>query len=523
MMNQELSPNSAFLYRILTSPVTLAVGIATVLMLTMTINSPSFMRLNEDEGIWFYIGRVWLSDNIPPYVGTSDNKTPAIFLVFGLSNLLAGVTIWLPRLIGVASMVGASVVLYFIAQRLLSREAGAIAMCLFGLTMAWGLMDGPYTAQTESFLVLLVSAGFFCLIIARSTHDRKHLALLLSAGLCVGMAINFKEIAVTSAAALSLFCLFEGLSSQRSSGQILRDLTAIVAGILLAIGLSLLPLLASGVSVAQYWQGAWLILLEPGTGNPNLQNRIQRAFATWMRKDLLWLYLPLLVFIVQKRSAQTHGIPYWGILAWLALEFAGTNASGFYYGHHLKQVMPPLAIASGLGIALVLERWRADALLYQKIVAAVLICLVIVYFPYYIIRWPPGLVHLIRTEVLYQKARWSGSQSEPRDHDEAVGLWLKTYTSAEDYVYLWGTSYIAANRHAVLAYSQRRAPTKYFHGFLLERPGAISELESDFARKPPRIILVPADAKEIPLWLQKILVSYSQKEIRDDWRVFQRN
>ena len=60
------------------------------------------MIITFDESMWHYIGRNWIRNGLVPYQGGVDNKSPLIFLIFGISDWLFGVNYWFPRLLGIA-------------------------------------------------------------------------------------------------------------------------------------------------------------------------------------------------------------------------------------------------------------------------------------------------------------------------------------------------------------------------------------------------------------------------------------
>ncbi len=100
--------------------------------------------MGSDEGIWSYIGRIWSKNSIPPYVGAIENKTPGIFELYAISNILFGINIFFVRGLGILSIVLSSIVVFFIGRKLHSPLAGIFGMYVFGLTMTWDLLDGDY-------------------------------------------------------------------------------------------------------------------------------------------------------------------------------------------------------------------------------------------------------------------------------------------------------------------------------------------------------------------------------------------
>src|ERR1700709_2422484 len=70
-----------------------------ILQLLVTLLTDGF-ALSFDEAMWQYIGRNWFRNGLVPYNGGVDNKSPAIFAIFGLSDKLFGVNYWFGRVLG---------------------------------------------------------------------------------------------------------------------------------------------------------------------------------------------------------------------------------------------------------------------------------------------------------------------------------------------------------------------------------------------------------------------------------------
>jgi 4-amino-4-deoxy-L-arabinose transferase-like glycosyltransferase len=267
--------------------------------------------MGNDEGMWNYIGRLWVN-GIPPYTGAVDGKPPGIFMLFAISNFLFGVNFWFPRILGILAMVITSMLIYLIGRRLYNPLCGTLAMIIFGLTMAWELMDGAYAAQIESFMILFVVLAFFSLIKPQTTKEsRSYLISIFTSGFFMGLAIAFKQIAIFSAVALILF--FFNLNN-RFNRNIWRDLLILFAGTMFSIYISLVPLLLSGVTIADYWREAWLILVQEGSRqgamNTSIGSRIANFFHTWRHSEMLLFYPLILLFIIQRKRIIDNNIPF---------------------------------------------------------------------------------------------------------------------------------------------------------------------------------------------------------------------
>src|SRR5436305_9251744 len=106
--------------------------------------------LNFDEAIWHYIGRNWFRFGLTPYSGGVDNKSPFMFMIYGLSDLLFGINYWFPRMLGAASQTVGIFFLFKIVERKCSRETGLIAISIYGLSLLWKATGGKYTSFSAS-------------------------------------------------------------------------------------------------------------------------------------------------------------------------------------------------------------------------------------------------------------------------------------------------------------------------------------------------------------------------------------
>ncbi len=436
-------------------------------------------NMGADEGLWNYIGWAWGSYGYVPYRDAVDDKTPGIFILFAASVKLFGVNVWFPRLLGCLATAAGSLVIYRIARDLLDHLAGVFAMVLFGLSMSWWLLDGPFAAQTETFMVLFVAMSALAVISAQRAQRRRwSLAGMFAAGLAMGFAVSFKQIAVFSAAGLFLFYL-----CVRKRGRFLTDSILVCTGIITAIGVSLIPLLAGGVGVWEYIQGAWLVYFGPVavSYSTSAADRIAGFRHAWLRTDMI-LWVPLLfLFFLQYRRARSACIPVAGIGLWVLFEFLGVNISGNYYGHQFKQVVPPLAVASGIAMSLLIRRFARGESQSRRLAICVFAAVAVFFLPYESLR----------------RALISGP---PKDYPRMLGAWVHDRTGPDDYVFVAGDSGSGCTQ--IIAYTRRPAASKYFFWTFLAIPQARRIVLNDFDARRPRFVLWHKNSSyKLPPWL----------------------
>ncbi len=98
--------------------------------------------------------------------------------------------------------------IYQLGKLLVDRLAGLVALLISALLMASGLLDGGYTAMTETFMVCCSTLAILALLVAgRAARFHAYLALILLAGALLGAAMAFKQIAVATTIAAVIWML----------------------------------------------------------------------------------------------------------------------------------------------------------------------------------------------------------------------------------------------------------------------------------------------------------------------------
>ena len=496
------------LYRPLTSP-----SIIGVIIFCLLLIASSSEYMVNDEGIWNYIAFLWIKYGIPPYIGAIENKSPGIFMIFVISNLLFDVNIWFPRILGSLVMVATSIVLYLIGRRLYDDLAGIIAMVIFGLSVTWKFMDGTYTAQTESFMVLFSTLAFFFLLDSHKARGTSlHITGIFIAGLFMGIAISFKQTAIFSAVALFAFLLsFENNQFSSNYKNILINSFFLMAGILFPICLTLILLLVSGITIADYSKEVWLVLLQKGGGAElDITSRIWTFITKWRYSEMILFYPLVLLFIIQRKRIRDNNIPFWGIIFWLSLDFLGVNASGFYFGHQFKQVMPSLAIASGIAISMLFQTPLIVETERRRYIVQAIVLIAILWAPY-------------QTLYRFYSINIKGGVEDEYGQYRELGLWIKENTKDNDYIYLLG-----AHTNPAQAYSERRSASRYFSSLFMGRDGAKQEIIDDLTQNKPKFIIIEhrmsGSIKRVLPELEVILKqSYQRKMTQYDLEIYERN
>ncbi len=454
------------IFKLLTNPASIA-----IIIFVFTTLVAFRQKMAIDAGIWNYIARMWLVFDLPPYAGAVENKTPGIFYIFALSNYLFGLNVWFPKIVEILIKISGAYMVYLIASRLYNRIAGVFSMLIFGLIMSAGLVDAT-AVYTESFMVFFSCCAFFILIISQRFKTKTgYLIGIFLSGIMIGFAIAFKQIALATTVALFVFYLTLDKKLCSKFRHPLRDSLLGLTGIITATLISILPLLLSGVSIKNYWECAWQLLLYSGAVSQ--QQRLFKFMNAWNHPEMLSLYALVFLFIAHKKSLVRKNIPFWGLTAWLFFDFLAVNASGKYFLHHLQQLIPSLSICSGIMITVFFQSKLIEKQLRQKRIVQIIICIILLMTPYRTI-----IKYIQKQTVFFDQDAYS------RDSKE-IGLWIKEHSNPEDYILIYSRNCAVAQ-----AYSERRSPSRHFSRMFLNSPDFVKELVRDIHRNQPRYVLV---------------------------------
>lgn len=458
------------LFSAITNKFTLLLFLSIVLLLVILDGS-----MNNDEGMWSYIGRVWVENNISPYVGAVENKTPGIFELFAVSHILFGTNFIFLRLLGVIAILFSSLIVYLTAEKLHSPSAGIFSMTIFGLTMSWYLLDGAATAHTETFMVLFSTLSFYLVIKGEGSGYWKLWIFL--AGFSMGLAIAFKQIALTTAMALLIF-FFVYHELHSTTKKRLAGLCIITLGMITATLFSLVPLLISKVTLKEYFDGAWLILLNPGS-SADIIHRAVGFFNTWINSRIVFFYpfFILLIFQTELRRKKY----FMGFMVWMLCDFVGVNSSGAYYGHQIKQIVPSVSLIIGISLSNFLTNRVNEKMIPPGRFFTLMMFLIILLLPY-----KQFAVNIYNVMSGY-------SENKIR-----LATYLREGTKEDDYIYIAG-----CDGNTILSYSGRISSSKYFNTIFVTGNSEKKALLSDLKDKPPFYLLSPPD---IMPELEKFLV-----------------
>lgn len=449
------------------------------LLVTVLIGSMTIRPMSYDEGIWVAVARAWVQDGVPPYQGPVENKTPGIFYVFALSYLATGPSQVLPRIAGLLALAGVLVILYRTAHRLAGREAALATVAIGGLAVASRAFDGPDMSASESFMIL-GTTGAVALAIRASgvlAPGRRRWGMVW-AGAALGVGIAFKQVGIFTSPVLVAVAWALTPTGERSIRRLVTDTAWLALGCVAATVASLIPLLAAGVSVREYIDGAWLILMDKGSHGTVTRTRawVNRP---WLVPALHRLGYAAAFFLGLRRRVVGRGIPWAPIALWMLLDTAGAFASGFYFPHQFKQVVPSMALGGGIVAGMIPAGLAREGRGRFVALCAVLVGLVLFFMPLEVI------------ESRFQRPR----EVQRRLENIGLGHWIRDHTAPTDHVF------VHTGGGLILTATERRPSSpRYVNRNFITSERVIQKVLEDLAARPPRVVVIE---RRGPTWLQR--------------------
>src|SRR5262245_46348928 len=166
--------------------------------------------LERDEGEYAYIAQRWWLGEVP-YRDSFDQKPPGVFVAYAVIQKVFGTS---PAAIHWGTQVytfGTLALIFFLGRELFGPTEGLLA-ALFAAYMTADLCVLGQAANTETFMILPLTAAFLATLLAR---DRGSSGWALLAGVCSSLALLCKQVALPNVALCGLLMVVTGSARWR--------------------------------------------------------------------------------------------------------------------------------------------------------------------------------------------------------------------------------------------------------------------------------------------------------------------
>jgi hypothetical protein len=432
-------------------------------LLVIAIRAPLMdLPLERDEGGYAYIA--WrMTQGETPYLDWFDQKPPGIFAVYRVALSLADDSIVAIRAVAAVFSAVSSIALFYLVRALLGVGAGLMSSLLLAFLLADPMIQGSI-ANTELFMLPGIIVATW-LVLRAIDSEKTPIAASLAAGLSIGIAITFKQVAVLN---VPFFLLAFGLRARGPDRW--RHIAAFAAWMGVGVALVWIPILA--------WlqlRGALGAAIEA-----TLLHNLSYAGALPLsrRLELLISYgAPLLpsqgvawvlaALGLMGLTCKKNRFPALFLGGWAIANAVGVSASGHYFPHYFQQLLPMIAALAGAAILIGRpnrepSRWRVAVIGCMAFGPLVLTALSF---------WTLSPADAIRS--IYPHNSF--------DAMPAIASEIESITDADDAVFVFGTE------PELLFYAQRTSATRYIYLFPLfgtfpdareRQQGVIDEISS---------------------------------------------
>jgi hypothetical protein len=480
----------------------LAVGMG-VLVLGALLRLPALFepRWHTDEGIFAGIASD-LRAGRALYSEAWDQKPPFIFWTYAGIQEVGGTGAGAPHAAGLGVLVATQATVMAIAWLLGGPKRGMAAGLIVAALLATPVIEGNL-ALTEGFLVLPVALAMLVAVLGWRTEGPQRLAVFALAGLLIGLAINYKQVAGWDG--LALLALI--LAGRR---QPLRTAAVAAAGMAAPTLAVAAGFLAAG-SFGPYWDAV------AGSLGPYRNAAPSVGPAGYAAR--LVPFAVALGLLAWARACRQYSGPRMLPALWLAASLAGATSSTFAFPHYLQQAVLAFAVATATA--------RPEAWLRQPFAATALggvacFCAGAVVLH----QFGDALRHGWHTDARAYYENFFGVWLRDRDRDRyeawfgsrvAIEREVHALISADGEVHtvlIWGDlPWLSARDEIVNA-------TRWYLPFTAAvMPGAVDEVARGIIANPPDYLLLN-DRPFVPL--PAAAEQYDEAWSRDGWTLYRR-
>ncbi|MFP4056861.1 MAG: ArnT family glycosyltransferase [Candidatus Brocadiia bacterium] len=428
-----------------------------VVAATVALRIPSFrLPLDQDGAVFCYVARTWAEGGLP-YRDAWDHKLPLIYLVyrglFAVGSSAPGAVNATLRAGAAACDALTALVVLAVGWRLFGRGAGVAAALAFTVFAGLPVMQSE-ALQPERPMVLFTAGAVLAAVgYARSRR-------LWQAGLCgllFGLALATKQVAAPVGVAVWAWLTWAVLRDEGRAG--LRRAAAHSA--LLLVG-AVVPFAAVAGYFAlrgafeDFWTCTYtfnVFYAREHRKGMLVEGLRQMVGAKLYDHAFLWAAGAggLAVALVRRRSRRA------GALAalWVGATFLGLFLPGQFAHYYYLPTLPPLALASGVGLAALWGFARGPAPRALRVGLGGGCALVLV-----------GLL-AFAVKRGYGPGGHYAQITSPRATDVVVARvakWLRAHTEEGDRLYMWG------GRPQIYVLSGRRNACRYLYNFYYGLP-----------------------------------------------------
>lgn len=491
-------------------------GLAALLALmafALVIRSPNLLYtvLNWDESLYFMLGRD-MNDGYVLYSHIWDRKPPGIFIFYAFFDMLPGHTmVWAHLFSNLAIGLGGWFTMR-VAIRLTHGDR-LTGWCAGLCYVAFSLSNGGLAANAEPFMMIFTVLGLWFLLAGFNLpHDpakSRSIWLCFVGGLVIGVGLVVKTVLLFDILAFIILILLMSRGGERSY---FADMPALIGhGLLTGLGIAL----PFALTFVWFWWHDHLdtyinatILSYNNLASEEFRFRIGNVLIPILDATPLWAGAVITALLWLTKSLRKHSVMLLAMYAWVTIIFIGIFFLRYYFDHYFLQLLPPLAILSGLVISkFVLGPGRSYLTM----------CLL----PLFLVTATSiALTHnLFLHGIFTAKAQFTDDPFAGRMEDRAAH-WLNERLDDGDQIFVFNDDPI------LYPLTRTEPPTQYPFPSYLTETGAYGLIEpseeiTSILDKEPRFIILRDDTLDPPIFatFPKDLVTLVMNRIESDYEL----
>jgi 4-amino-4-deoxy-L-arabinose transferase-like glycosyltransferase len=442
---------------------------AALACLAALVRLPFIGSIGPDEGGYAYVAWQW-SRGGDLYRSVWVDRPQGLILVYRLLVSISH-SAWAIRLGAVVAGMVITLLLVEIGRLLASSSTGFLAGALYAIAGIGPHIEG-YTFNGELAAAAPATAAVAAALVAWRRDSRRWLVAAAALG---GSAMLMKQSGFDG-----LVVVFAVALQGRER---LKSVMLVAAGAAVPLGASAISGWLSG------WRFYWPAVVSDHLGAATAASRGKHLLDSLpaAAQDLLPLVAVALVGLWLSRKPLQLRLG----LVWLGAALAGVNVGGLYWPHYYVQLLPPLCLLGGLGLAQLRDRRLAWA-------TAAVVAVPALWFVAGVVKAPDPKQDLMVKYAL------------GFENDQRIARYVRAHSSARDDVYA------LESRADLYFLASRTAASPYLWSHPLQAiPGALASLERTLAsaRRPRLVVLF----QRSPLHKNKELRAILDRYYREVW------
>ncbi len=430
----------------------------------------------RDEGVYATVAQGLLDGKVP-YRDLFDNKPPLVYGWYAISFALFGENVFAPRIVASVFLSITAVLLYQQARLAMPKGAAYSAAILFAIST--GLPWVALHANTEAYMLLPLMGSLLAFTVGMK---RGHSGWFFAAGILAGLAMMTKQVAMWNLLALAMVALVWHHRAHGLGWRSVAPVFWLFAGTLISLAAVALPFALTGslddflyATLSYNWVYVRLI-----TWADRL--RYMGAIIYFLAVAAPFVAGALAGLIVMwRRRAQAMD---YALILWAVASAIGVASGGRFFPHYFLQLMPSLAVLTGIMIYDRFANGGNQMLSRPAWMIALFLIVVSVGTTTVVYLAPRQAEQQIISTVFYQK--------EWENHSRELGAYIKARTAPDDLIFNYG------RESQVYFYADRQPSVPYFYDWVYQyEEGSLDKVIGDLEETKPVYII---DSLQAPLF-----------------------